>query len=60
MLGRTATYYENEVDEAVKNLSTTLEPIMMVILGGIVITVIAAVLGPVYSLVGSGDLTSTK
>lgn len=60
MLGRTATYYENEVDEAVKNLSTTLEPIMMVVLGGIVITVIAAVLGPVYSLVGSGDLTSTK
>lgn len=60
MLGRTATYYENEVDEAVKNLSTTLEPILMVVLGAIVIAIIAAVLGPVYTLVGSGDLNSAK
>lgn len=60
MLGRTATYYENEVDEAVKNLSTTLEPILMVVLGTIVIAIIAAVLGPVYTLVGSGDLNSVK
>lgn len=58
MLGRTATYYEDEVDEAVKNLSTTLEPIMMVVLGGIVALVLFAVLGPIYSLVGSGDLSN--
>lgn len=56
MLGRTATYYENEVDEAVKNLSTTLEPIMIVVLGGIVALVLLAVLWPVYSLVGAGGL----
>jgi type IV pilus assembly protein PilC len=60
MLGRTAQYYEDEVDEAVKNLSTTLEPLMMVVLGGIVALVLAAVLGPIYSLVGSGDLSSGK
>jgi type IV pilus assembly protein PilC len=58
MLDRTATYYEDEVDEAVKNLSTTLEPIMMVVLGGIVAMVLFAVLGPIYSLVGSGDLSN--
>ena len=60
MMARVATYYENEVDEAVKNLSTTLEPVMMVVLGGIVALMLAAVLGPVYSLVGSGDLTNTS
>jgi len=60
MLARTATYFEDEVDEAVRNLSTTLEPIMMVVLGGIVALVLVAVLGPVYSLVGSGSITSTN
>lgn len=56
MLEKVAIYYEDEVDEAVKNLSTTLEPIMMVVLGVIVALVLAAVLGPVYSLVGSGGI----
>lgn len=56
MLGRAATYYEDEVDEAVRNLSTTLEPVMMVVLGIMVGLLLLAVLGPIYSLVGSGDL----
>ncbi len=60
MLARTAKYFEDEVDEAVTNLSTTLEPIMMVVLGGIVALVLVAVLGPVYSLVGSGGITSSS
>jgi type IV pilus assembly protein PilC len=54
MLGRVATFYENEVDEEVKNLSTTIEPLLMVVLGVTVGVVIAAILLPVYSLVGSG------
>jgi type IV pilus assembly protein PilC len=56
MMERVAIYFENEVDEAVKNLSTTLEPVMMVVLGGIVSLVLLAVLYPVYSLVGSGSI----
>ncbi|HSX41014.1 MAG TPA: type II secretion system F family protein [Candidatus Saccharimonadales bacterium] len=60
MMDRVALYYEAEVDEAVKNLSTTLEPVMMVVLGGIVMLILAAVLGPIYSLVGSGALSGTK
>lgn len=56
MLDRVAGYYEAEVDEAVNNLSATLEPIMMVVLGGIVAAILLAVLGPVYSLIGGGDL----
>jgi type IV pilus assembly protein PilC len=58
MLERVAVYYEGEVDEEVKNLSATIEPVLMVVLGIVVGGVIAAVLLPVYSLVGSGAITT--
>jgi type IV pilus assembly protein PilC len=60
MLDRVATYYEDEVDEEVKNLSTTIEPILMVVMGVLVGGVIAAILGPVYGLVGSGGINNLK
>ena len=60
MLDRVATYYENEVDEEVKNISTTIEPLLMVVLGVTVGGVIAAILMPVYSLVGSGGVDNLK
>jgi type IV pilus assembly protein PilC len=60
MLDRVALYYENEVDEEVKNISTTIEPIMMVVLGVTVGGVIAAILMPVYSLVGEGGVDKLK
>ena len=50
-LNKIATYYEDEVDEAVKNISTLIEPITMVVLGGMVAFLIAAVLLPIYGLV---------
>jgi type IV pilus assembly protein PilC len=60
MLDRVATYYENEVDEEVKNISTTIEPLLMVVLGVTVGGVIAAILLPVYALVGDGGVNSLK
>ena len=60
MLDRVAQYYENEVDEEVKNISTTIEPLLMVVLGVMVGGVIAAILMPVYSLVGSGGVSNLK
>jgi type IV pilus assembly protein PilC len=60
MLDRVATYYENEVDEEVKNISTTIEPVLMIFLGVTVGGVIAAILLPVYSLVGSGGVDQIK
>jgi type II secretory pathway component PulF len=60
MLERVAIYYEDEVDTEVRNLSTTIEPIMMVVLGIVVGGVIAAVLLPIYGLVGSGGLNNIK
>lgn len=60
MLDRVAIYYESEVDEEVKNLSTTIEPLLMVVLGVVVGGVIVAVLLPVYGLVGSGGANKLK
>lgn len=54
MLDRLAKFYETEVDDEVKNLSTTLEPVMMVVLGLTVGLIVLAVLLPVYSLIGGG------
>lgn len=54
MLDRVASFYEAEVDDEVKNLSTTLEPVMMVVLGLTVGLIVLAVLLPVYSLIGGG------
>jgi type IV pilus assembly protein PilC len=60
MLDRVASYFEGEVDEEVKNLSTTLEPLLMVVMGVVVGGVIAAILMPVYSLVGNGSIDKLK
>lgn len=58
MLAKTADYYEKEVDDAVANLSSILEPVMMVILGIMALIIVAAVLLPVYGLAGSGAISS--
>lgn len=59
MLERTAVYFEKEVDNQVKTLSTVVEPAMMIVLGLIAMVLVAAVLLPIYSLAGqSTDLTN--
>jgi type IV pilus assembly protein PilC len=52
-LNRIASYFEDEVDEAVENISTLIEPATMIVLGGMVAFIIAAVLLPIYGLVSS-------
>lgn len=51
MLAKTADYYEKEVDNEIKTISTVIEPIMMIMLGIVAITIVAAVLLPIYGLV---------
>lgn len=57
MLSKVATFYENELDRAIKAISTMIEPILMVMLAGVAGLMIGAVLFPIYSLVGSGAAT---
>lgn len=52
MLAKTADYYEREVDDSIKAISTIIEPVLMVILGVVAFTIVAAVLLPIYSLAG--------
>ncbi len=60
MLDKVASFYEDEVDQAVKNMSTIIEPVLMVVLGVMVGFIIIAILYPVYSLVGGGvDLNTS-
>ncbi len=54
MLDKTADYFEKEVDNQVKAVSTIIEPVLMVILGIVAITIVAAILIPIYGLVGQG------
>jgi type IV pilus assembly protein PilC len=58
MLAKTADYYEKEVDDAIKNISSIIEPVMMVLLGVVALIIVAAVMLPVYSLAGSGAINS--
>jgi type IV pilus assembly protein PilC len=53
MLGKTADYYEKEVDNQIKSIQTIIEPVMMVLLGVVAFIIVAAVLLPVYSLAGN-------
>lgn len=52
MLEKAASYYEKEVDDQVKTISTIIEPVLMVILGVVAFIIVAAVLLPIYSLAG--------
>ena len=59
MLERLAIYYEKEVDDEVKNISTLIEPVLMIILGIFAFIIVAAVLLPIYSLAGNSSFTGS-
>src|SRR6516162_9847246 len=52
MLQKIADFYEDEVDAAVKDLLTALEPIMIVFLGLVVGGVVVSMYLPLFSLIG--------
>ena len=53
MLNKVADFYEEETDVAVASLTSMLEPIMMVGIGGMVGTVVVAMYLPIFSLAGN-------
>ena len=57
MLEKIASYYEKEVDNQIKAISTIIEPVMMVIMGIMAITIVAAILLPIYGLVNQAGFS---
>jgi type IV pilus assembly protein PilC len=50
MLDKVATYYEEEVDNAVDNLTTLMEPMIMAVLGVLVGGLVIAMYLPIFQL----------
>jgi type IV pilus assembly protein PilC len=50
MLGKAAEFYEQEVDDAVKGLSSLLEPIIIVVLGTIIGGIVVSMYLPIFKL----------
>lgn len=51
MMGKTAQVYEDELDSEIKALTTTIEPLLMVVMAVFVGGMVGAILFPIYSLV---------
>ena len=51
MLLKSGEYFEKEVDKQIKALTTMMEPLLILTLGGIAITIVVAILLPIYSIV---------
>ena len=50
MLGKAADFYESEVDDAVAGLSSLLEPIVIVFLGGLIGGIVVSMYLPIFKL----------
>jgi type IV pilus assembly protein PilC len=50
MLSKVADFYEDEVTTAVKTLTSLIEPVMIVLVGGIVGSILLAMYMPMFSV----------
>ncbi len=53
MLGKIADFYDEEVDQAVENLTAMIEPFMMVFLGVTIGTLVVAMYLPIFKMAGN-------
>lgn len=50
MLGKIADFYEDDVENAIKAMTSLIEPLMMVVLGGIIAVIMVAMYLPIFGL----------
>ena len=50
MLGKIADFYEDEVENAVKAMTSLIEPLLMVVLGGAIAFLVIAMYLPVFNM----------
>ncbi|MCL6518594.1 MAG: type II secretion system F family protein [Armatimonadetes bacterium] len=53
MLGKIADFYENEVDAALQSLTASIEPVMIVFLGGAVGFIVISMFMPLITVIGN-------
>ncbi len=53
MLAKVADFYEDEVDAAIGVLTSAMEPILMVVLGGIIAVLVIAMYLPIFNMAGA-------
>ena len=53
MLEKIADFYEEEVDQAVDNLTSLIEPFMLVFLGVVIGTLVVAMYMPIFKMAGA-------
>ena len=50
MLLKGAEFYEEDIDQLTKNLSTIIEPVLMIVVGLVVGVFAVSMIGPLYSI----------
>lgn len=53
MLNKVADFYEDEVENATTAITSMIEPILMVVLGGIIAVIVVAMYLPIFNLAGA-------
>jgi type II secretory pathway component PulF len=50
MMDKLSEIYEGEVENTIKSMTQSLEPIMIIVMGGLIFTIMAAIMTPMYTL----------
>jgi type IV pilus assembly protein PilC len=53
MLNRVAGFYDKEVDASVKALTSLIEPMLIIVMGGVVGFIAISIMSPIFKLIGS-------
>jgi MSHA biogenesis protein MshG len=51
MLMKVSQYYDRDVDYSIRNLSTTLEPLLLTLIGGVILFLALAIFMPWWNLI---------